>query len=1099
MPPPPPVVDGVPDPIPPPPADGLHRYVVRLPGAGFDEMAPGQDGTTEDSDTSTDSSGSAEPAEPEPPPMPTEPAWTLDQDLTDQLDEDTVVVFEDGVPGFIDEDGRFVPLSLTAPSSPEAPQIPAPGQDSDSDSDSEGPDSEGSDSDSEGSDSDSEGSDSEGPDSEGPDSEGTDWEATRDLFVEALLDVDGVVSAVAVGDGSYAVAVEEADVLDGLGLHLTADPPLALANDPYGPYQWSFDNTGDNLASLSNPPAQVIDADIDGEEAMAGARGEGVVVAVIDTGVDFSHPDLSGQRWVNEDEDCDNWVDDDNNGFIDDCWGWDFGNEDNEPYKAGQNEHGTHVAGIIASVAGNGVGVAGLAPDAKIMDLNVDGPGGMTTSGVARAVRYAADNGAHIINMSLGTQPGTPAWAVQPMIDAVEYAEAKGVLVVVAAGNSGVDIGTASVYPASIEASNMITVGASAPDETKASFSNYGSPVDIFAPGVLILSTVPDGQFKFMNGTSQASPTTAAVAATVLSAQPGLSPEAVRAQLVGTADERAAYASYGPEPVRLNAARALGLNGDPDQIDVVIRGLTDVTTDGVAVDIEVSDPNDEFPQPYHWEATLVAIGGDGQAYGIVEHPVDVNWQAAETDQRGAVSLLASGTADIRLETMLPAGHYGLLVEAVPDDDPTSRLGEAFLSTFVVIDAPEPTTTTVAPPDATDPDAPSTTSSAGGATTTGPTTTPSTQTSGPSTSTGGPTTSTTSSSTSTVSSSPDLPETTAGVVSPSSTMPATTAAPTPTGPVSTTAPWWMPTTVLSSSSTAATITTPPSLPSSIVSTVPSSTSPVPTPVPSQPSPTTAPPTTGAVQNAGFAVESISPGAGLVGTETMVSIIGTFPSTAYVWFGQQPGTTIYQDQNWIIAVAPASGYAGPIDVTLRSPTYGTVVLVEDGFTYVAGQSPTTTAPTPTPTPTSVATTAPGSTTSPVGPTSSPTAPVTSDTAPSTTGAAVVDDSSTSNPSTSAGPTSSSSSPTTSTSGPGTSSSTSTAGPSTSGPDSSVTSSTGSTSTPTTAAPPTGPQLQFRATAGSTIDLAGGLRGAPLQGYSGFGAVPVCSSEPCRTRRL
>ncbi|MEM9562749.1 MAG: S8 family serine peptidase [Actinomycetota bacterium] len=1076
LPPAPPVVEGVPDPVPPPAPDGLHRFIVRPPVPIVDAPTPatgsngvedaggdmGADAENAGGDTAAGGDGSPtdQPVDAAAPPP--DPAWTLDQSLIDRLDDDTVVVFVDSVPGFHDDTGRFIALVGSSSASSGRPIVRM------------------------------------------------DDPLTEQDVIDELLAVDGVVSAVPIGDGTLAVVAEEADTLEGLGFEAVVDPPIALAMDPYEPYQWTLDNTGDNLASLDNPPVQVVDADIDGMEAKAGPRGDGVVVAVIDTGVDFSHPDLAGQDWVNDDEVCNNLVDDDGNGFVDDCNGWDFGDEDNQPWSAGQNNHGTHVAGTIAARADNGVGVVGMAPEVEIMDLNVDGAGGMTLSGIARAVRYAADNGAHVINMSLGTQPGTPSWAAKGLIDAVAHAEASGVLVVVAAGNANVSLDAQPVWPANIEAANMITVGASAPDDTRASFSNYGSPVDLFAPGVLILSTVPGG-YSFMNGTSMASPTAAGAAAAVLSANPDLDPQEVRTQLVGTADRPPAYAGLAANPVRINQAWALGIEGDPTQVEVSVTGLTQATADGVIADLAMSEPGSLADEPYRWEATLVAIR-DGQPYGLVEHPVLVDWQSDETDETGAI-LLAEGTDDrARLETTLPPGDYAMVVEAVPEDDPTVRLGEAHVTTFNVPEAPveEPTTTTTTPgststttPASTTPDEPTTTTPSP----TVPPTTRTTPTSSPGTpspTSPGPTTtqgSTTSASTAPTTTpppgqttAPTTPPTTGPTTSPTTVAP--TSAPTtspPGGGGATTNPT-VPTTA-----PATTVTTQPAPTTGAPTSAGPTTTQAPAPTTTTVAPTTtsgAPPTT--TISGDFAVHSITPTSGWMDQQTMVSIDGVFPGLVFVWFGDQPGDLIYQSSNWIIAVAPSRSQAGPVDVSLRSPSAGTVLLVTDGFTYLdpgGSQAPTT----PT---TSPATT----TTSPGGGGTSPTTSPGSGSTTTSPGATTTSPGATS-PTTSPGGTSPTTGSTTSsptiapTTSPTTSSPT-TSSPTT-GPTPSTTEAPGASTTvesTTTTAAPTGPPRTARSrVVGGAVGLSGGLTGVPLAGLGGLGDVPVCVSEPCRARRI
>jgi subtilisin family serine protease len=167
--------------------------------------------------------------------------------------------------------------------------------------------------------------------------------------------------------------------------------------------------------------------------------------------------------------------------------------------------------------------VAGIAPGARIMPLKISNGNSMRMSDATEALRYAVDNGADIVNCSFGTGAGVPRSAVADFEAAVEYARSRGVLVVVAAGNEGVDIDASPRWPASLPEDNIISVGASTSQDQRASFSNYGSVgVDLHAPGQNIVATLPGGTYGGMSGTSMASPTVAAAAAILWSARPDL-------------------------------------------------------------------------------------------------------------------------------------------------------------------------------------------------------------------------------------------------------------------------------------------------------------------------------------------------------------------------------------------------------------------------------------------------------------------------------------------------------------------------------------------------------------------------------------------------
>ena len=260
-----------------------------------------------------------------------------------------------------------------------------------------------------------------------------------------------------------------------------------------------------------------------------GYTGQGIVVAIVDTGVDYKHSDLDGNIWVNPKEIPGNNKDDDGNGYIDDIQGWDFVNKDNAPMDL--EGHGTHVAGTIAG-ENNGFGATGVAPNAKIMPVRVlDGSGNGSVLDVAAGIRYAVDNGAKVINLSLGGDINTPAEA-----SAIKYAADKGVIVVSAAGN---EHQLQPGYPARYASHFGIAVGAVNQNNQMATFSDLAGklPLDyVDAPGVNIYSTFLGNSYRYMSGTSMATPHIAGVAALVLSANPNLTPVQVERILTTTAN-----------------------------------------------------------------------------------------------------------------------------------------------------------------------------------------------------------------------------------------------------------------------------------------------------------------------------------------------------------------------------------------------------------------------------------------------------------------------------------------------------------------------------------------------------------------------------------
>jgi subtilisin family serine protease len=240
---------------------------------------------------------------------------------------------------------------------------------------------------------------------------------------------------------------------------------------------WGLHNTGQSGGA--------VDADIDAPEAWDITTGsESVIIAVVDTGVAINHPDLIDNIWRNSGEtDCSDGVDNDANGYEDDCFGWDFLGDDNDP--SDLHGHGTHVSGTIAGKGNNMIGVAGVMWEARIMPLRFLGSDGFgTTADAIEAILYANNNGAHVINNSWGGSSYSKA-----LKDAIDASTA---VVVCAAGNDGVNTDISPHYPSGFSSPNIISVAATTRNDERASFSNFGlNSVDIGAPGVSIHSTLP--------------------------------------------------------------------------------------------------------------------------------------------------------------------------------------------------------------------------------------------------------------------------------------------------------------------------------------------------------------------------------------------------------------------------------------------------------------------------------------------------------------------------------------------------------------------------------------------------------------------------------
>ncbi|MDV2503929.1 MAG: S8 family peptidase, partial [bacterium] len=329
-------------------------------------------------------------------------------------------------------------------------------------------------------------------------------------------------------------------------------------NDPSLGQLWGLHNTGQTGGAA--------DADIDAPEAWDTQRGStSVVVAVIDTGVDYNHPDLAANMWTNSGEVPGNGIDDDNNGYVDDYRGWDFYNNDNDPYD--DHRHGTHVAGTIAAVGDNGVGVVGVNWTSRIMPLKfLSGGGSGYISDAVEAVLYAAANGAKVMNNSWGGGGYSSA-----LYSAIQTANSAGSLFIAAAGNSSNNNDAIPYYPTNYNVANVVSVAASTSSDTLAYFSSYGAnTVDLAAPGVGILSTVPGGGYSSFSGTSMATPHVAGAAALLMAQFPSSSHLEIRALMMDSVDPVGAFAGITITGGRLNVFTPLGCQSNT----LTVSGLT---------------------------------------------------------------------------------------------------------------------------------------------------------------------------------------------------------------------------------------------------------------------------------------------------------------------------------------------------------------------------------------------------------------------------------------------------------------------------------------------------------------------------------------------
>ena len=377
----------------------------------------------------------------------------------------------------------------------------------------------------------------------------------------------------AASPGEKAAALQDVDAVTVEPLmagwvDVTTDDPLterqaeARLDDVTAPRDVELDREMWHVATTPNDPGyasewgleQGNDVDVDAASAWDVAQGSAsVTVAVVDTGVDVSHPDLAGRIWTNPGEVPGNGIDDDANLLVDDVNGWDFHYNDASVYDGSSDSHGTHVSGTIGAASNNGVGVTGVDWNARIMPVKFLGPSGGSTSNAIKAINYAVAKGAKVINASWGGGGYSSA-----LLAAINAAGAAGVVFVAAAGNSGIDVDVTPFYPAAYNSTNLVSVAAVAGNGTRASFSNYGATnVDLGAPGVSIYSTLPGNTYGYYSGTSMAAPHVSGASALVAGAVPGATPAAIKATLMGNVDPQADLAGATVSGGRLNADGAV--------------------------------------------------------------------------------------------------------------------------------------------------------------------------------------------------------------------------------------------------------------------------------------------------------------------------------------------------------------------------------------------------------------------------------------------------------------------------------------------------------------------------------------------------------------
>jgi subtilisin family serine protease len=432
-------------------------------------------------------------------------------------------------------------------------------------------------------------------------------------------------------------------------------------NDPQFNSQWDMSGNGTTF-DIKAPAAWDIST-----------GNSNVVVGVIDTGVDYNHPDLSANIWTNPGEIPGNGIDDDKNGFTDDVHGWDFANNDNDPMD--DNSHGTHVSGTIGAKGNNSIGVVGVNWNVKIMALKFLGANGMgTTAAGVSCVNYATMMHNRGVNIRVTNNSWGGGGFDATLYSAINNAGNAGMLFVAAAGNNGsnMDAGGEAVksYPAAYDLNNIISVANITSSGSLAFDSNYGvTSVDLGAPGSAIISTTPNNTYSSFSGTSMASPHVAGAVAMLLGLSPTASYQSLKAAILNSVDPTASLSSTTVTGGRLNLFKAVSTFAK-------LPSLDPASDSGTSNSDEIT--NDSTPTFFgnaaaNAQVTLYANGtqvGSGTANGSGDYSV-------------TVSTLTDGFYDITASWTGSSGQTGPIgitidtvaqIPAAPDLDSTSDSG-----------------------------------------------------------------------------------------------------------------------------------------------------------------------------------------------------------------------------------------------------------------------------------------------------------------------------------------------------------------------------------------------------------------------------------------
>lgn len=392
--------------------------------------------------------------------------------------------------------------------------------------------------------------------------------------------------------GEFVVLKTSQKSTQGLMLELRRQPEVVYAEpnfiykaisteatDPLYERLWGLSNAGNNEPNRENTgysgTVGVAGSDINAQKAWGITRGnKKVVIAVIDTGIDYNHPDLKENMWINSKEIPGNGIDDDNNGYIDDVYGWNAASDNGNPMDG--NAHGTHCAGTIGAKH-NSIGVAGVMNDVTLMAVKfLTDSGSGSLADAVEAIDYATKQNVDIMSNSWGGGGFS-----QTLEDAIKAAKAKGILFVAAAGNDGTNNDSSPHYPSNYQVDNVISVASHTVSNTLSSFSCYGKrTVHVAAPGSNILSTTPGNSYKVFSGTSMATPHVSGVLGLYVAQNGRQDVKAVRDRLMATSVPSQAYRKTVMAGGRVDAYNFLTdtriPRNEPSESDWKVEALSEV-------------------------------------------------------------------------------------------------------------------------------------------------------------------------------------------------------------------------------------------------------------------------------------------------------------------------------------------------------------------------------------------------------------------------------------------------------------------------------------------------------------------------------------------